>query len=294
MAEIIRFPLHRGNIRCSNCKVGITYGSDIINKADIECPNCHSIFSYDDGFIEFLVTTVIDVLFFVPICAGVLESGDLRTKVGKATRVQFKTPFYELYGVDIARPEETDEKLFEQIIFTPAEVTSEGFVVTSSSSNESIINQEIEIAYSAKGRDFLENVPIWHRFLQSTINSIKAQQYGMAMVESVTTFDAYFDEFLMTQLKRKRGYSSKSVRQIVETRDRRDKLYYLLFYVSGKTFEDSPYDKDLKDIVDMRNKIVHPKEYKFSESVLTKDNAMKALETVIKSIKWVNDTKRKP
>jgi hypothetical protein len=294
MAETIRFPLHRGNIKCPNCKVGIGYGSDIINKEDIECPVCHSFFSYDDGFIEFLSTTEIHVFSFMPICAGVLETGDLKTKVGKATQIQFKTPFYEVYDVDIGRHEDTDERLFKQIIFTPVEVTTEGFIVTSSSYDESVINQEIEVPYFAKGRDFLENVPIWHRFLQSTINSIKAQRYGMAIVESITTFDAYFDEFLMTQLKKKRGYCSELVKRIVETYNRRDKLYYFLFYASGKTFENSQYDQDLKDIGDMRNKIVHPKEYKFSESVLTKDNAMKALETVIKSIKWVNDTKRIP
>lgn len=277
---------------CSKCKVIIDYGSDIINKEDIECPECHNVFSYDDGLIEFLSNTKIDLIVLFPICAGVIESSGFRTKVGKTTKVQFKTPFYEVYSVDFGRPIETDEKLFQQIIFTPTEVTNKGFVVVSSSRNESLVNQEIEIAYTAMGRDFLESVPIWHRFLQGTINSIKAQQYGMAIVESVITFDAYFDEFLMTQLEKKRGYSSKCVRRIVETYDRRDKLYYFLFYVSGKTFEGSPYDKDLKDIADLRNKIVHPKEYTFNESVLTEDDAMKAVETVIKSIKWVNDTKK--
>jgi len=291
MTETMRFPIHRGNIKCPNCKVGIGYGTDIINKEDIECPQCHRTFSYDDGFIEFLATTSTDVLFIFPICAGVMESGNLKIKVGKTTKVRFKTPFYEIYRINFGRPVKTDESLFEQIILTPLEVSKEGFVVTSSSFNESMLNREIEIVYIANGRDFLENVPIWHRFLQSTINSIEAQQYGMAIVEALSTFDAFFDEFLMNQLMKKRGYSLELVRRIVETYDRRDKLFYFLFYITGKTFEDSPYNKDLEDTATLRNKIVHPKEYKFKESDLTKENAVKALETVIKSIKWVNDTK---
>lgn len=292
MREIPRFHVYRSCIKCPNCKIGIGYGTDIINKEDNECPKCHSIFSYDDGFIEFLATTPINALFFLPIYAGVMEHRNLKIKVGKATKVRFKTAFYEIYGVDFGKVEgKTDEKLFEQIILSPIEVNKDGFVLVSSSFKESMINRETEINYLAKGRDYLENVPIWHRFLQSTINSIKTQQYGMAVVESISTFDAFFDEFLVNQLMQKRGYSLELVRRIVETYNRRGKLFYFLFYVTGKTFEDSPYSEDLEDIATLRNKIVHPKEYKFKESDLTEENAMKALETVIKSIKWVNDTK---
>lgn len=232
------------------------------------------------------------MLFLLPICAGSLESGNLKIRVGKATKVRFKTPFYEIYTVEFGRPKKTEEKLFGQIILSPVAIRKDGFVGISSSFNESLINREIEIAYFARGRDFLENVPIWHRFLQSTINSIEAEQYGMAVVESVSTFDAFFDEFLMNQLTKKRGYSLKLVKHIVETYNRRDKLFYFLYYATRKTFEDSPYNKDLEDIVALRNKIVHPKEYKFKESELTEENAVKALETVVKSIKWVNDTKK--
>jgi hypothetical protein len=62
--------------------------------------------------------------------------------------------------------------------------------------------------------------------------------------------------------------------------------------VTGQTFEDSPYDEKLKDIADLRDKIAHPKEYKFNEAELTEQKALESLETVIRSIKWVNDTKR--
>lgn len=197
-----------------------------------------------------------------------------------------------MYQVKFARPVNLNEAFFEQIILKPVEVGKDGFILISSSFNEALVNQKIEIAYEATGRDFLENVPIWHRFIQSASNSLGAQQYGMTIVESVSALDAFFDEFLMNQLKKKKNYSSKLVRQIVETYNRRDKLYYFLFYVNGKTFEDSPYDGDLKAVVEMRNKIVHPKEYKFKESELTLDNGVKALKTVIKSIKWINNTKK--
>jgi hypothetical protein len=293
MTETKRFPIYRGIIKCPNCGNMPDYGKDSI-KEDIQCLHCRNIFSYDDGFIEFLADLDIRPLLSIPLYAGVLEVGNWKIRVGKATKIQFKTPFYEIYRVSFPRPTDTDEKLFEQTILKPVEVNTDGFVVISSSLNESIINQEIEIGYEVQGRDFLENVPIWHRFLQSAFDSLRAQRYGMAIVESISTFDAFFDEFLMNQLKKKRGYSSKTVRQIAETYDRRDKLHYLLFYVTGKTFEDSPFDGDLKAVADLRNKIVHPKEYKFKESDLTWKNAEDALRTVVKSIKWVNDTKRIP
>lgn len=290
MAKTMRFKLHR-QVMCPNCKAQMGYGTDIINKKDIKCPKCQTIFSYDDGFIEFLATKPIDSLFLFPIYSGVEEIGPFKIRVGKATEVRFKTSFYEIYNIKFGRPVETDEKLFEQITLASVDISKDGFIVISSSFNDSIINQEIEIAYIASGRDFFEDVPIWHRFLQGSINSIGSQRYGMAIVESISAFDAFFDEFLMDQLMEKRGYSVECVRQIATRYNRRDKLFYFLFYVTRKSFEDSPYNEDLKHFADLRNKIVHPKKYEFKESDLTKEEAMKALETVIKGIKWVNDTK---
>ena len=60
---------------------------------------------------------------------------------------------------------------------------------------------------------------------------------------------------------------------------------------TGKSFKNSPYNTDLEKVAELRNMIVHPKVYKFKESELTKDNAVNALETVIKNIKWINNTK---
>src|SRR3989337_4153987 len=104
------------------------YGRDIINKEDIKCSFCHNIVSYDDGFTEFLADLNIGVLLSIPICAGVLEFGNWKIKVGKATKIQFKTPFYEIYNVTFPRPVDTDEKLFEQIILKPVEVNTDDFV----------------------------------------------------------------------------------------------------------------------------------------------------------------------
>lgn len=113
----------------------------------------------------------------------------------------------------------------------------------------------------------------------------------MAIVESISAFDAFFDQFLMGQLIERRGYSLDVVKRIVRNYNRRDKLYYFLFYATGKSFEDSPYNEALECIAELRNRIVHPKEYEFDEGDLTIENAKNALQTVIKSIKWVNDTK---
>jgi hypothetical protein len=284
-----RWPVHK-EIQCPNCgNMSVTAVSEreLINKEDLECTFCPCVFSYDDGFIELLSNLNIGILLSFPLCAGVLENGRLMIKIGEATSVQFNPPFYEVYAVDVRGPANLN-----QLILKAVEINKDGFILTSSSFDSSIVNQKVEIEYEAQGRDFLENVPIWHRFIQNAFNSLRLQQYGMTIVESVSAFDAFFDDFLMKQLKKKKNYSSERVRQIVEKYNRQDKLYYFLFYVNGKTFEDSPFNEDLKAIADMRNKIVHPKEYKFRESELTLDNGVKALKTVIKSIKWINDTKR--
>jgi hypothetical protein len=277
---------------CPKCKVGISYGIDIINKKDLKCPNCQHIFSYDDGFIESLANKAIDVLLILPIYIGVDLSGPFKTRVGKATKVRFENPLYEVYDITFGTLVGiTDEKLFEQIEFKAIDINKEGFIAISSSFNDSIINQKIDVAYIVRGRDFLENVPIWHRFLQDAINSINSNRYGMAIVESISAFDAFFDEFLMNQLVNKRGYPIDYVKRIVRNYQRRDKIFYFLFCVTGRSFENSPYNKNLADIAELRNKIVHPKEYEFKEKELTEDKAKEVLQTVIKSIKWINDTK---
>jgi len=285
-------------LKCPNCKCELQkfngdrlFSGTAIIEEEIKCPSCNYKFSYDDGFIEFLADKPINLLFQMPIYSGVVETDSFKIRVGKTTKVRFKNLFREIYRITFPRPVDTSEKLFEQIIIRPFELSKDGFVAVSSSLNDSLINQEIKVAYAASGRDFTENLPIWHRFLQSAINSIDSQQYGMAIVDAISAFDAFLDEFLMNQLMKKRGYSLDCVKQLVRNYNRHDKLFYFLSYVTGKSFEDSPYNEDLKDIADLRNKIVHPKKYEFKESDLIEENAMKALETVIKSIKWVNDTK---
>lgn len=291
MVKTLEFKTHR-SVTCPNCKGGLDYGTNIIDQVKkIECPSCHNIFSYDDGLIEFLDTIPLIMLFDFPIYCGKLEVGDFKVRVGQAIEVKFKTHFHEIFHITLERQVETDKKFLDEIILKPVERSKESFIAVSSSFNDSIINQEINIAYWAIGRELLENVPIWHRFLQSVINSIRSRQYDMAIVESISAFDAFFDEFLMNLLIERRSYSLETVREIIRKHNRRDKLFYFLFYVTGKSFEDSFYNKDLKKIVTLRNKIVHPKQYKFIEGDLTEENARKALETVIKSIKWVNDTK---
>ena len=57
------------------------------------------------------------------------------------------------------------------------------------------------------------------------------------------------------------------------------------------SFEDSSYNDKLKRYVDLRNKIVHPKQYKFDESSINKENALNALQTIVNSIGWINNIK---
>lgn len=299
MPKTFTSKLHR-TVQCPNCKAFISYSKDIIDKEDIKCRRCTAIFSYNDGFIEFLFNTEIDVLFVQPIYSGLSEAGPFKIRVGKAAEVRFKNRFYEVYDVGFGQlMKKTDEEKFKQIKLEAVDVDKEGFVALSSSFDDSIIDQEIDIAYIAIGRDYLENVPIWHRFLQGVINSIKSKQYGMAIVESVSAFDAFLDEFLINQLMEKRSSWSSdngeelldAVRQMIKKYSRPKKLFHLLFYLTGKSFKDSPHNKNLQGIVELRNKIVHPKAYKFDEKELSEDSAKNALETVIKSVKWVNDTK---
>lgn len=178
-------------------------------------------------------------------------------------------------------------------MFVPIGVTEKGFYVFSSALNETDLLKEIQIEYVAIGKDSrLEKIPIWHKFLQNVIDLIRKKEYGMAIVQAIATFDAFFDDFLARQLKISRNYDLDRIQNILEKRSRREKLFYYLHYVTGQTFEDSPYNKELENIADLRNKIVHPKEYKFNEADLTEEKALKSLETVIKSIKWVNGTKK--
>jgi hypothetical protein len=295
--------IHRGFIMCPQCKRGLGFGMDVVGKDDITCPNCKHVFSYDDGFVE-NITDLLDrsgsrILFSLPICAGVIEIDSVRVKVGEFKEVLFKTRFFKVYDAQLSvedsqKPVYIDNRLIlNGSAFVPTGITEKGFYVFSSSADESNLLRETPIKYVAIGRDSgIERVPIWHKFLQNVIDLIRKKEFGMAIVQTIATFDAFFDDFLTKQLKTKRNYDLDTIKNILEKRSRRDKLYYYLHYVTGQTFEDSPYDEKLKDIADLRDKIAHPKEYKFNEAELTEQKALESLETVIRSIKWVNDTKR--
>ncbi len=297
--------IHRGFVTCPNCGVGIGFGVDIVGKENITCPSCKHVFSYNDGFIENITDLVersgSSILFSLPICAGVIEIDSVEVKIGKIKEVLFKTHFFKVYdalltiGESQKRHTIIDNRLIlNDSMFVPIRVTEKGFYVFSSALNETDLLKETRIKYVAIGRDSrVEKIPIWHKFLQNVIDLIRKKEYGMAIVQTIATFDAFFDDFLAKQLKIRRNYDLDTIQNILEKRSRREKLFYYLHYVTGQTFEDSPYNKELKDIVDLRDKIVHPKEYRFNEADLTEEKALKSLETIIKSIKWVNDTKNR-
>lgn len=151
MTKVFLFKVHRA-VNCPNCKVGLDYSKDIVNKRDIRCPNCGRVFSYNDGFIELLSDTKIDVFLARPIYSSLLESGSFNVRVGKATRVRFQNPFYEIYDVAFGTViGETNEELFEQIKLKATDISNEEFVVLSSSFDDSIVNENIKVCYFAMG-----------------------------------------------------------------------------------------------------------------------------------------------
>jgi len=297
-----RMSIHKGTVMCPKCGAQFSFGKSMIGEESITYPHCKYVLSYDDGFIEYIARLVevsgSSIFFSLPICAGIMEMKTTKVKVGKIKEVLFKIPFRQVYDVLLTKSGSKELQIvnnrliLKEAMFVPDGITEKGFYVFSSALKESDILKEIEISYIASGRDSkVEKIPIWHKFLQNVIDLIRKKEYGMAVVQSMATFDAFFDDFLSRQLKSKRQYSSDRIKNILEKKSRRDKLFYYLHYVTGKTFEDSPYNEDLHVVADLRNRIVHPKEYEFNEGELKEENALKSLETVIKSMRWVNKTK---
>jgi hypothetical protein len=300
------FLLHRGNLKCPKCGVGLGFGRDVIGKKDIVCSACKFVFSYEDGFIEYLADIAkkdggISLLLFMPICAPIIEINRIKVRIGKTTYVPFKTLFSKVYGVDLGSSDTKPQPIsfrgntivLDNASFTPVDITEKGFHVSSTTSQDEDALKEVSISYLASGMDSrIKQIPIWHEFLQNVADLILKKEYGVAIVESISAFDAFFDDFLSNLLREKRKYKNNVIRNIIKRTSRRDKLYYYLNYVTGNTFEDSPYNENLKRIADLRDEIVHPKEYNFDRTMLTEENSLNALRTVIESIKWINDTKR--
>jgi hypothetical protein len=183
--------------------------------------------------------------------------------------------------------------IFNNVSFTPIGIHEKGFYISSTALKDEDVLKEVSLIYYASGMDSrIRQIPIWHEFLQNVANLILKKEYGMAIVESISTFDAFFDDFLSNLLREKRKYGNDVIRNIIERTSRREKLFYYLHYVTGKSFEDSPNNENLKRIADLRDKIVHPKEYNFDRTMLTEENSLSALKIVIESIEWINDTKR--
>lgn len=293
-------PVHR-NVICPNCNVGIGYGYNIIGKDDIQCPKCNLIFSYEDGLIANILNiaehSLADIFLHLPVCAGVIEISTIDVTIGVSKNVMFITDYDEIYTLQIGVGKEihlSSTVVKDDFIISFTNITKKGFTIVSSLIKNEVIDKNVNVTYLVTGRDKnIKDIPIWIKLLQNVINLINKEKYSMAIVQSISTFDAYFDEFLGEQLEKIRGYEKDIIINILRNENRRDKLFYYLYYVTNISFEDSPYNNELKSYVELRNKIVHPKQYEFDESSINKENALNTLRTIVNSIGWINNIKFK-
>jgi len=291
-------PVH-SNVECPKCHAGIAYGITIVGKDDIECPHCSYIFSYEDGIIAKISNLVessdAEILFTIPLCAGVIESDTVNISIGKSTKVFFNASYDDIYTLQIGSGEEPhllDAIIMDEYIISPTNISNKGFSIISSFCKEEVLKNKVDVTYYVTGKDKdVKDVPMWIKFLQNVLDLIKKDKYGMAIIQSISAFDAYYDDFLWQRLERIKGYEKNRILNILRNENRRKKLYYYLYYVTNTSFEDSLYDVDLRNCVELRNKIVHPKKHDFDETNITKNIALKTLSTIIKSIGWINKIK---
>jgi len=294
VSEQIPFRLHQ-SVKCPNCGSQIGYGQKIINQ-QLTCPSCKKNFHYNDGFTELLATIPAGVLFFLPVRVGLLQTGTVKIKVGELEEVIFGQPFYRISNVFFTTK---DLRIYEvtqidNVLISAPVVEKDRFVILSSRLPGTIGPGELEIKWYAIGSESDEPIPVWHIFVQNSIELIKKQEFGASIVLSVVAFDAFLSEFLTNILMNKFGFSSNLVKRTLLSHkyNRQERLSYWLEELTGKRFSKSPYNEEMKRVADLRNKIVHPELEKFDEKELSKDEAVTALEIVLKSIKWINDLKR--
>jgi hypothetical protein len=286
----VQFKLYN-NLRCPFCSVGIGFGEDVVGKS-VECPKCKKRFSFEDGFIEHLAA--IPLTFHRILCTrlGLLQSGRTTVKIGELQTAKFTKPFFKLSGVYLTDPEgriydtlETDD-----YVVMPVQLANDGFRILSSGKNYH--SREVTVNWIASGSRGDLEIPIWHIFLQNTIDLLNKGEYATAIVMAITTFDCYLDDLLVDILSTKHGLPEDLVKRIVLSPKfgRDEHLSYWMKSLLGKSFtEDCPMNDALKEFADMRRDLVHPPSKRVDEKVLTEKKAEECIDVVIKSIKWIND-----
>lgn len=282
------------NLRCPFCSVGIGFGEDVVGK-NVECPKCKNKFSYEDGFIEQLAATPLTFLRTFCTRLSVIQTGRIAVKIGELRTVKFAKPFFKLSGVYLT---DSEGRIYDDALETddhtimPVQFTNDGFRILSSSKNDH--SGEVTVNWIASGSRGELEVPIWHIFLQNTIDLLNKGQYAAVIVMAITTFDCYLDELLTEVLSRKHGLPEDLVKRIVLSPKfgRNEHLSYWLKSLLGKSFtEDCPLNDGLKEFADARRDLVHPPPKGAHETMLTERKAEECIDVVIKSIKWINDLK---
>jgi len=284
-------------LKCPYCSVKISFGTsvDVVGN-DVECVSCHKKFSFEDGFVENIADIPIHVLKLLGLRLGMMQLGSTEIHVGEMVRVKFKKPFFKVSGVFLLGPEDVcvapDTMETEDYVIVAAHPTKEGFHLLSS--GKSPHRDVVTVLWIATGTESDREVPLWHIFLQTSVDLLNKEEYSTVIVMAMMTFDCYLDRLLADTLCSKHGLAEDLANRIVMSPKfgRDEFLGYWLKNLFGKSFtEECDLNEKLKGYGEMRNRIVHPSKDGFDEQNLTLERAEDCIGVVIKSIKWVNDLK---
>ncbi len=280
-------------LSCPFCPSQIGFLGDVIDK-ELECPSCKKKFSFDDGFIERIATTKLEVHRMIATRLGVIQIGNAKIKAGECSIIKFKKPFFKVSIVLLTDSEGTIHDTIEtdDYLVSTINLTNDGFQLISSRKNS--FDGDIHVGWMASGAESDRKVPVWHIFLQNAIDLLNKAEYGATIVMSMMAFDSYRDKLFSEILSTKHALPKDLTGRIVTSAKfgRKDFLGYWMKNLLGKSFtEECPLNGDLKKFGDMRNAIVHPSQHDLNEGDLNYENAEKCLEVSIQSIKWINDLK---
>jgi hypothetical protein len=282
-------------LRCPFCSMQLGFGDDILAKEVIDCPSCHGKFAYDDGFIERIVNIPVTFHFVWSLRLGMFQVGSATFKLGEIVNIKFKKPFFKVSGVFLVDAQgkfhdmiETDDYLIACV-----SLTNEGFQIVSSEKKPTATRQ-VSLNWSASGAESGTKIPVWHIFLQNTIDLLAKGEYAAVIVMAMMTFDSYLDGLLVEKLCSKHSLPEDFVNRLVMSPKfgRGDFLGYWLKNLFGKSFtKDCTYNDELKKFADMRLAIVHPTPKGFDESKLDFQSAQRCIEVTTKSIQWLSHLK---